>query len=65
MLFHKYIWCIWVLLPSLMAFNVGVSTKSFMTRPHIKEGLQIDPDGYFDIVEQPEQFLQIDRQIVS
>lgn len=29
------------------------------------DGLQVESEGYFDIVEQPEQFVEIDTQIVS
>ncbi|XP_013102687.2 dorsal-ventral patterning protein tolloid [Stomoxys calcitrans] len=34
-----------------------------MTKSHRSEQLQIDPDGYFDIIEKPEQFMEVDTQI--
>lgn len=29
------------------------------------DGLQVELEGYFDVVEQPEQFIEIDTQMVS
>ncbi|XP_037806363.1 dorsal-ventral patterning protein tolloid [Lucilia sericata] len=53
--------CGFLLLPTnVKGFNFGFPSKSFMKMP---EDLQVDPDGYFDIIEKPEQFIQIDKQI--
>lgn len=54
--------CGFLLLPAVNGFNFGLATKNLVKMP---EDLQIDPDGYFDIVEKPEQFLEVDKQIVS
>lgn len=51
-----------LLLPAINCFNFGFSAKSLIKVP---ADLQIDPVGYFDIVEKPEQFLEINTQIVS
>lgn len=60
MLVFKYCW-VFCLLPLISGLNFAFSSR----RPHLSEQIQIDPDGYFDIIERPEQFLEIDKQIVS
>lgn len=51
-----------IIMPLINCFNFGFSTKSIIKMP---KDLQIDPDGLFDIRETPEQFREIDQQIVS
>lgn len=55
--------CVWVLIliPQIWGLNFGYTSKSLMA----KQQLQIDPEGRFDIIERPEQFITIDKQIVS
>ncbi|XP_073823057.1 uncharacterized protein [Musca autumnalis] len=63
MLILNYVWGL-LLIPQISAFNYGyASSKSLAGKHNLNQELQIDPDGLFDIIERPEQFITIDKQI--